>query len=109
MKGMQRFLLLVGVWVLGAAPAFAGTKTITVTGTVDDAIATVTVNGTAATLTGGNFSAAVTLTEGENTITAVATDPAGNSSSASVEVSLDTVPPVIVISSPADGQLFGAN
>jgi hypothetical protein len=107
MKGMQGWLVI-GIWLLGAVPAFAGTKIITVTGTVDDAVATVTVNGAAATLTGGSFSTAVTLTEGDNTITAVASDPAGNSSSASVEVSLDTVPPVIVISSPTDGQLFGA-
>ena len=97
------------VWLAASAPAFAGSRTITVTGTIDDPEATVTVNGTPATISNGGYSAGITLTsEGQNTITATATDPAGNSATASVTVSLDTVPPVLVISSPSSGQLFGA-
>lgn len=96
------------LWLTGGASAWAGTRTITVTGTSDDPAASVTVNGTAATVSRGHFSASITLSEGNNTITAMATDPAGNTASASVAVSLDTVPPVIVISSPTNGQVFGA-
>lgn len=96
------------VWLATGAVAWAGTRTVTVTGTVDDPSASVTINGAAATLAGGNFSASVTVSEGANTITASATDPAGNSASATVRVSLDTVPPVIVINFPTDGQLLGA-
>ena len=97
------------VWLAAGTAAFAGSRTITVTGTIDDPGATVTVNGTPATISSGDFSASITLTsEGQNTITATATDPAGNSATASVTVALDTVPPVLVISSPSSGQLFGA-
>lgn len=97
-----------GTWLLASSSAWAGTRSITVTGTVDDPAASVSINGASATVSAGNFSTTVTLGEGNNTITATATDPAGNSASASVTVALDTVPPIIVISSPRDGQLFGA-
>ena len=70
-----------------------GTRTILVTGTVDDPTASVIVNGIAATLSPGTFSANVPLTEGPNTLTAVFTDPAGNSSSVSITVTLNTQPP----------------
>ena len=96
------------MWVASGVSAFAGTRTIAVTGTIDDPAASVMVNGTAATISGGAFSASLTLSEGQNTITATATDGAGNASSASVTVDLDTVGPVIVISSPTNGQTFGA-
>lgn len=103
------WLLAVGIWLGASSVAFAGTRTITVTGTLDDSQAMVTVNGAAVTMgSSGAFSASVTLTEGANTITATATDPAGNSTSASLAVDLDTVPPVVAITSPGDGQLFGA-
>ncbi len=97
-----------GTWLLASSSLWAGTKTITVTGTVDDPAASVTINGTGATVSAGNFSTTVTLGEGNNTITATATDPAGNSATASVSVNLDTVPPVITISFPANNQVFGA-
>ncbi len=65
------------------------TSTATVTGTASDtgAIASVTVNGVAATLGGGgSWSAEVPLKPGPNTLTATATDQAGISRSTSVEV-----------------------
>ena len=103
-----------GMGIVGAVvlmlntTVFATARTVTVTGTIDDAQATVTVNGARATLSNGNFSANITLNEGHNTITATATDLAGNAASASIDVSLDTVPPVIQISFPTDGQVFSA-
>jgi hypothetical protein len=52
---------------------------ITVSGTIDDSSATVTVNGIAASVGGGTFTASnVSLEEGSNTITAEGIDSAGN-------------------------------
>lgn len=99
--------IFVGGWLVGAGSAFAGTRTITVTGTVGEPNATVTVNEQAATVTDQAFSAQVTLDEGDNAITVVAVDRAGNRATASVTVGLDTVPPVLVITSPRDGEVFG--
>ena len=70
-----------------------GTRTVLVTGTVDDPTASVVVNGIPATVSSGIFSAIVPLTEGPNSITAVFTDPAGNSTSRSITVTLNTQPP----------------
>lgn len=60
-----------------------GEASITVSGTVSDATAvTVAANGVALSVLGnGNFSGSVPLTVGENTITTVATDAAGNTTS----------------------------
>jgi len=107
-------LIAVGIIVVGlsvglSAPAFAGTRNITVTGTVSEATA-VKVNGVSATVDAqGSFSAAIVLSEGDNTITAEATDAVGNKGQVSVMVNLDTVAPIINITSPTDGALFGAN
>ena len=75
-------------------PLPPGTKTITVTGTVvDEAETTVTVNGSIARVSGGTFAAEITLIEGPNAITAIATDPAGNHARHTITVVLDTHPP----------------
>lgn len=69
--------------------ARALSATITVTGTVNESGGTVTVNGVTAPLTGTTFTAAgVPLALGPNTITATATDAAGNATSASITVHL---------------------
>lgn len=74
-------------------------KTVTVTGKTDDATSkpvTVTVNGSAATVgTDGSFSKDVTLTEGANKITIIATDKAGKTTTVVRNVTLDTAAPVI--------------
>jgi hypothetical protein len=81
------------------------TAAATVTGTASDpggAVTGVTVNGQAATVAAdGTWSKALTLAPGENTITAVASDAAGNSSSASVKVTYTPKPPP-VLTPPAD-------
>lgn len=73
--------------------------TLTVTGTTNDATSspvTVTINGTAATVQAdGSFSETITLTEGTNTITVIATDGAGKTSTVTRTVTLDTTPPTI--------------
>jgi hypothetical protein len=82
---------------------------IAVTGTVDDPQATVEVEGVAAAVTPGapgapaTFSAQVPLIEGNNLITAVATDAAGEIGTQTISVVLDTTPPRLIIDTPADG------
>lgn len=74
-------------------------STVTVTGKTDDATSkpvTVTVNGTAVTVgTDGAFSKDVTLANGSNTITIIAKDKAGKTTTVTRKVTLDTVAPVI--------------
>ena len=70
-----------------------GSQPITVSGTVEDAhLETVTVNGVAATVDGGRFTAeGVPLAEGDDLLVATATDALGRSTaSAPVTVTLDT-------------------
>lgn len=80
---------------------------ITVTGTVDDPNAVVTVNGVSASSSGGIFTASgVVLREGANPITATGTNAGGAASTASVNVILDTTPPTVRIDSPSDGAVL---
>lgn len=84
---------------------------VTVKGTTNDATSspvTVKVNGTAVTVdASGNFSTTVTLTEGSNTITVVATDSAGKATTVTRKVTLDTKAPTItdvsITPNPVDG------
>lgn len=73
--------------------------TVTVSGTTNDATSspvTVTVNGSAVTVgSGGAFSTTVTLNEGLNTITVVATDSAGKVTTVVRTVYYDSGAPVI--------------
>ena len=94
------------------APAnlsLVNTRTLTVSGTLDDATASVVVNGVSAIVTPGGsatFTATdVALKEGVTRITATATDPAGNAGTASISVRLDTTAPIVVIDFPQDGTL----
>ncbi|MDP3722364.1 MAG: Ig-like domain-containing protein [Candidatus Omnitrophota bacterium] len=100
--------LIGGIWLATGLTAFAGEKTIAVSGTVDDRQATVSVNGVAATVReDGTWSANITLTEGQNTIRVSAKDQAGNSGEDSITVTLDTAAPVVTITSPTSGKVFG--
>lgn len=75
----------------------------TVNGTVGDPTASVTVNGIPAPESSGNFSIPVPLVEGLNTLAAVATNSSGVASTATVQVTLDTMPPHVTIVDPANG------
>jgi hypothetical protein len=85
----------------------------TLSGTAE-AGATVTVSRGATTYpsvvaaANGSFSVPVTLVEGGNSFTAVAVDPAGNTSSASAgfSVTLDTVLPTLAITDPKSGVAY---
>jgi hypothetical protein len=74
----------------------------TVNGTVSDPTATVTVNGLAAPVANGSFSIALPLLEGPNIISATATTPGGAAGTANIQVTLDTTPPHVTITSPPD-------
>ena len=71
---------------------------LVVSGKTDDATSkpvTVTINGTAVTVnTDGTFSKEITLVNGANTITVVATDKAGKTTTVTRKVTLDTGAPV---------------
>lgn len=74
--------------------------TCTVSGVTNDVTSspvTLTINGATVTVgSDGTFSKAITLTEGENTITIVATDAAGKSTTVTRKVTLDTGAPTFV-------------
>ncbi len=92
------------VTITAPAPLSLFSKSpITVTGTVDNASEKVLVNGVTASLSGTSFTAqSVPLREGTNILTATATDPSGNVGTASVSVTLKTMPPIIRILAPSD-------
>jgi len=79
---------------------------VTVVGTVDEAAASLVVNGTAATVSPGDpptFVAVVPLAEGVNRIAARAMDEQGDVGLATVQVLRDRTPPRVTIETPADG------
>ncbi len=78
-----------------AADSLFNTPAIIVSGTVSYAGITVEVNDVPATVNNTNFSANIALTEGQNTVTAEATNQAGNTASDSITVTLDSTPPAI--------------
>jgi hypothetical protein len=66
-----------------------------------EAGSSVTVAGVAAQVqTSGDFVATVALSEGPNVLQVIATDLAGNKGQATVNVTLDTKPPVLTVTSP---------
>ena len=82
---------------------------VTVNGTVSDTRATIALDGVPVAQSGGAFSTPVPLVEGLNLLTAVATNAAGVSTTATIEVTLDTTPPHVQINSPANGSVLTAS
>lgn len=81
--------------------------TVTVTGTVDDPAATLTVNGEPVANVNGNYNTDVTLAEGSNTVTVVGTNSTGEGS-ASVKVMVNTSEnPAVAITSPKPDFIAG--
>jgi uncharacterized protein YfaP (DUF2135 family) len=81
------------------------TATVTVTGTITDASAvTATLNGAPLTIAADrSYQTTIALSEGPNTLTLVARDAAGNETTTTRSVTLDTTAPVLVVSTPANG------
>ena len=83
---------------------------VTVTGTVTEThLASLMVNGVAATLDGARFTAEIPLVEGDNALEAIATDGFGRTGVATVAVTLDTTAPDISLVSPTDGAVVDAS
>ncbi|MEO1367692.1 MAG: hypothetical protein AAFX50_10990, partial [Acidobacteriota bacterium] len=89
---------------------FVTSSPLTVAGTATDPhLAAVSVNGQAATLTGGAWSLSVPLVEGPHTLTIRAEDSLGAVAVRQVDVRLDTAPPAVSIlesGAPFIGGLF---
>jgi glucodextranase-like protein len=85
--------------------AYLNLSPVTVNGTVGDANSQVTINGVTAPVSGNTFVASVPLNEGPNTLTAVASNSNGTTSTANIVVTLDTTPPHVAIYSPVDGSV----
>ena len=82
--------------------SFTNITPVTLRGTVSDPNATVTVNGLSAFVSGGTFNVQMPLIEGTNTLTAVAKNAGGNQATASIVVTLDTTPPHVSVTTPAN-------
>jgi hypothetical protein len=82
--------------------AFTNITPIIVSGAAGDPNATVRVNGIQATKGGNSFQASIPLQEGNNTITAVATNSNNTTSTTSLQVTLDTTPPRVTVASPVE-------
>ncbi|VVB96365.1 Bacterial Ig-like domain (group 2) [uncultured archaeon] len=96
------------------------TSSITVSGTAFDSsgIYSITVNGNAVSVDStGSFSTTMLLASGSNTITIAATDDSPNANTAAVTRMVtyapplvpDTTPPLLIVSQPADGQVFNTS
>jgi RHS repeat-associated protein len=80
--------------IVPADGVYLNTATVTVSGNVSDASpVAVLVNGKAASVTNGQFSISLILNEGQNSLKITAYDAAGNQSSVTSGVYLDTIAP----------------
>lgn len=89
-----------------ANQTFLNTPSITVTAMASDegsGISKITVNNTTAQVNGNAYTASIQLTEGQNIIIVTAKDNAGNITVQTVTITIDTTPPAIAITSPANG------
>ena len=77
-----------------------GSTPLPIEGTVNDATATLTVNGAPVSINAGKFQASVALAEGHNAIIARAVKGI-QESTATISVSLDLTPPYLTVDSPA--------
>jgi len=78
------------------------TSTVTVEGSISGA-EDLWVQNMSVSITNGSFSAEVQLQEGENTLVLRAVDAAGNWATVRINITLDTQPPIILITAPEDG------
>ena len=88
--------------------SFTNNATLNIAGTVTDNVGVqgVTVNGASITINADNtFSQVFTLVTGTNTITTVATDKAGNTTTDIRTIILDQTAPVILFTSPVDNSI----
>ena len=82
-----------------------GSSPVRITGTVDQQVVALTINGITQGTTQGEFTADVDLEEGHNVIEARIVDAEGLTSTASITVSLDLTPPYLTVDSHQDGAI----
>ncbi|MCM2679178.1 carboxypeptidase-like regulatory domain-containing protein [Echinimonas agarilytica] len=82
-----------------------GTSPVSVSGTINNELAALTLNGVPVSHTNGQFMADVELEEGFNSIVARATTSAGEQVTDSISVSLDMTPPYLTVDSHIDGAI----
>ncbi|MCK4968919.1 MAG: hypothetical protein KAS77_00265, partial [Thermoplasmata archaeon] len=73
---------------------------LTVLGTTDPDVISLTLNGEALDSYGGTFNKAIQLNEGMNNIIIIATDYAGNIANATRQIILDSIQPIMVVKHP---------
>ncbi|MCK5251377.1 MAG: hypothetical protein KAQ96_00450, partial [Thermoplasmata archaeon] len=73
---------------------------LTVLGTTDPDVVSLTLNGEALDAYGGTFNKAIQLNEGMNNIIIIATDYAGNIANATRQIILDSIQPIMVVKHP---------
>jgi hypothetical protein len=97
-------------FVSPAAGARLAASSVTVVVDAADAsgIQGVTIGGAPATLAGGHYQSTVALSPGANTIAAVATDGAGNTTTSSIGVRSNVVAPGLAITAPTNGTITAA-
>jgi len=83
----------------------ASAPLLTVSGSSDATVATVTVNGDPVTVVNGLFSKGIVLVSGANTITVQAKDAAGNISAETRSITFDPAFPAVSISTPTAGKV----
>ena len=76
---------------------------VTVLGTTDPDVVTLTINGEYLPFYGSTFNKAINLNEGNNTLVIVATDYAGNIATEIRYILLDSIAPIVIVSHPKDG------
>lgn len=89
------------------APAMTNLTPLLLSGSVDDHLTRVVVNGVEATRSGQGFEAAIPLVEGDNPVTITATSPNGYISTKTLVVTLGTIPTITAVQ-PSDGSFLVA-
>jgi hypothetical protein len=83
--------------------SYTNVATVRVVGTTEPGAVVLVAGVTAQVATGGAFEGAAELADGLNAVTVAAQDEAGNWGYLTVRVTLDQVPPTLVVTSPQDG------
>jgi len=86
-----------------------GSSPIRITGSIDQQVVALTINGITQAATQGNFTVDVDLEEGHNVIEARIVDAEGLTSTASITVSLDLTPPYLTVDSHENGAVVYQN
>lgn len=88
--------------------AVVSSSTITVSGTVSANTTSVAVNGVAASISAGRFTAAsVPLQQGRTVVTAVARDASGRQAGTTIQVYRDSIPPRVTVVWPPENATVG--